>query len=191
MKAYNISLTPGSLARLTLAATVAISLLTTGCDPSKHAPKSTPTPTPAPATPVPTPTPTPTPTATPTPVPTPTPTPTPEPTPTATPTPVAVSGTGGEVYYLTQQITFEGKRGTATLSPGSKIVKQPDGSFLAHGQRFKFTPDQYTADQKQAEELLGREIQKLERRNAQQQGAVHSISEGNPQFAPTQPLIGQ
>ena len=68
------------------------------------------------------------------------------------------------------------------LSPGSRIVKQPDGKFLVHGNRFEFTPDQYTSDRKTADDLRAKEAQRQDANNATtQQGAVHVINDSMSQ----------
>ena len=177
---------------------VAASFLAVGCKPSatsRIAPVSTPVPaTPAPSL-APTPTPTPIPTATPTPTPTPAPTPTPTPTPSATPTPAVLSlataeAAAGDVFYLTKAVTLEGKRGTLVLSPGSRIVKQADGTFLAHGQRFRFTPDQYTSDRKIADDLRAKEAQRQEAGASMRHSAVDTINNDRAhEFTPNQPML--
>ena len=64
--------------------------------------------------------------------------------PAATPAPPTLAPEG--VFFLTQAVTVETSDGIAGLPRGTKVVRQPDGSFIGGGHTVRLRPEQMTND---------------------------------------------
>lgn len=77
-----------------------------------------------------------------------------------------------DVYFLIKHVSVTTDSGIVGLPPGSRLVKQSDGSFLGHGQRLHLTSDQYTNDLDLAEATAGQDAAKQEAIKQQQQATA-------------------
>ena len=122
---------------------VAAITLTTGCKEPVEESVETPPPvvveTPVPATPAP---------ATPAPA-----TPPPPISEVATPPPNYFAPEG--VFYLVRAVSVESDSGLVGLKPGTKVVRQPDGSFRTDEHTLKLAPDQITNDLRVLQQVSG------------------------------------
>ena len=64
--------------------------------------------------------------------------------PAAPPAPPTLAPEG--VFFLTQAVTVETSDGIAGLPRGTKVVRQPDGSFIGGGHTVRLRPEQMTND---------------------------------------------
>ena len=89
--------------------------------------------------------------ATATPAPAPAPAPESAPAAPATPAPPRLAPPG--VYFLVTAVTVATDAGVTGLPPGTRVVRQPDGRFLANGQQIALRPEQITNDLNVAEKV--------------------------------------
>lgn len=98
-----------------------------------------------------------------------TPAPTPEPTP-ATPTPEPNYFAPEGVFYLVTSASIETSDSVTGLYPGTRVVKQPDGRYLADGYKIaiELRSNQVTNDLRVANRIISAQAADAERRRGGQ-----------------------
>lgn len=85
---------------------------------------------------------------------------TPKPVVIATPTPAAKRLAPEGVFFLVRSKSVETSDGIIGLKPGTAVMKQPDGSFLAGTQKVELRPDEITNDLDVAARVAGADAQR-------------------------------
>lgn len=94
--------------------------------------------------------------------------------PAATPAPPTLAPEG--VFFLTQAVTVETSDGIAGLPRGTRVVRQPDGSFIGGGHTVKLRAEQITNDLALAARLANSE--------AAAQGAIRQAAAAQKSTSP-------